>query len=140
MRKLAFWLALASCALAKPTLPVEITRDGEQVKVRFRKAAQHILVQVDGTGSVTMTSVKREAESLSAGQQLAVPLSYKVGDRNQLGGLAVQVRADFGAGPQSQWQSFDLVLPPNNSVRAKNGSGTSGSDVILVPSKTTIRP
>lgn len=131
MRKLAFWLAMAGCALAKPTLPVEITREGEQVKVRFQKAAQHVTVQVEGTGSVSMQAVSREAASLSAGQQLSVPLNYRVGDRNQLGGLAVQVRADFGAGPQSQWKAFDLVLPAGG-VRAKGG------DVILVPGKTIL--
>lgn len=136
MRKFAFWLALGAASLAKPSLPVEIKNAGDHVSVVFQKPAQQIQVEVKGTGSVSMAVVSREASSLKAGQEIQVPVSYRVTDQSALGGLAVHVSADFGAGPQSQWRSFDLVLPA--PVRARSQTGNSSEGVILVPGQTKI--
>ncbi|MBN9416596.1 MAG: hypothetical protein J0I12_14220 [Candidatus Eremiobacteraeota bacterium] len=137
MRRIAFWLALGAASLAKPSLPVEIKNAGNHVTVVFQKPAQQIQVEVKGTGSVSMAAVSREASSLNAGQEIQVPVRYQVSDRNGLGGLAVHVSADFGAGRESQWRTFDLVLPAA-PVRARTQSGNSSQDVILVPSQTKI--
>ncbi len=139
-------LSIVTAASAKPSLPVELSsrtagENRSAVKVTFTKAATQVTVTVRATGSASMQPVTRRIAKVAKGETLEFASIETV--KSSFGGVAVHVEADFGTGRQVQAVTLTLTEAPSTpaSVRAKKRGDKKGSPgVIVLPSKTTVKP
>lgn len=139
-------LSMVGAVAAKPSLPIELTsrtlgEDKAAVKVTFTKAATQVTVTVRATGSASMQPVTRRIARVAKGETLEFASIETV--KNSFGGVAVHVEADFGTGRKAQAVTLTLTEAPSTpaSVRAKKRGDKNGAPgVIVLPSKTTVKP
>ena len=128
---------------AKTSLPITIRCKAAgptraELRVAFGADARDVTITVVGTGAVGLPRTVRRLASCTKDQVVVLPLSYPAPSGE--GGVAVEIRGDFGHGGVSEVRA--LSLTSSGSVRAKQASGAPASAapaVILVPAKTTKR-
>ena len=136
--------SIGSPVLAKGDMPitVNVTQPAAgqaKVVVKFDQKATDVSVSVNGTGAVQTTAQNRAQATVAKDGTIVFEVPFTA--EGDFGGLAIQVRANFGRGRELQTVASTLVgsaSEKTSGIRAKSGQARNG--VIVVPSKTTVRP
>ena len=142
---IALFLLMVAAASAKPDLPFRLSNDSTgggraSVTVTFVEGATNVTVTARATGSAVMPPVTRRLRKVAKGEKLELsPIETSQGS---FGGVAVHVQGDFGSGSQAQARTLTLTSAPASTsrVRSQGAGQPPARQVIVLPSKTTVRP
>jgi hypothetical protein len=142
---IALLCLLATATLAKPSLPIQLSSrslgsESAAVRVTFTRDARDVTLIVSSTGSAHMEPVTRRLARVAAGQ--TVEFAPVRTNPDSLGGVAVHLTGTIDEQPRTGVTTLTLTRAPGSAtgVRAKGDAGGSSGGVILLPSKTTVRP